>query len=246
MLALYQEAVRRIVARLAAEYQPQQVFLFGSVARGQEREGSDIDLLVVKDTPERFFDRLSTARHIIAGAHDGLSVDLLVYTPDEMAAKWAIGDQFIDEITQNGRRLYGPPWSCDLTRDDTRYPLEWLRWAERDLERAHRGYREEDPGQAGYYVQQATEKFLKAFLLSHGWRLRRIHDLEELLDQAVAYAPELEELRRFCHRGNEFYVVDRYPQGESSTLEEATMPEAAAALETAHRLAARVRRELGR
>lgn len=246
MLALYQEAVRRIVARLAAEYQPQQVFLFGSVARGQEREGSDIDLLVVKDTPERFFDRLSAAHHIIAGAHDGLSVDLLVYTPDEMAAQWARGDQFIDEITQNGRLLYGPPWSCDLTRDDTRYPLEWLRWAERDLERAHRGYRDADPSLVGFCIHQSTGKFLKAFLLSHGWRLQRTYDLAELLDEAAVYAPELAELRQFCCRGNEYYVVDRYPQSESSTLEEATMPEAAAALETAHRLADRVRRELGR
>ena len=244
MLALYQEAVRRIVARLAADYQPQQVFLFGSVARGQEREGSDIDLLVVKDTPERFFDRLSTARHIIAGAHDGLSVDLLVYTPDEMAAQWVRGDQFIDEITQNGRLLYGRPWSCDLTQDDSLYPLDWLEIAEEDLDRARRAMRDEDPNFTGYMVQQTTEKLLKAFLLSKGWRLQRIHNLEELLKEAVARAPEMEEFTEFCKQASRYYFVTRYPSRRSAVP--VTTAEAAAALETTHRLAERVRRELAR
>jgi hypothetical protein len=31
------------------------------------------------------------------------------------------------------------------------------------------------------------EKFLKAFLLSRGWELERIHDLEALLNAALVY-----------------------------------------------------------
>src|SRR5512143_1370559 len=34
------------------------VYLFGSFARGEEHEGSDIDLLVVGDLPGRTFDRI--------------------------------------------------------------------------------------------------------------------------------------------------------------------------------------------
>jgi len=38
---------------------------------------------------------------------------------------------------------------------------------------------------AGFCLQQAVEKFLKAFLLSKGWKLRRVHDLNTLLDDAL-------------------------------------------------------------
>ena len=42
-----------------------------------------------------------------------------------------------------------------------------------------------DPDAAGFYLQQAMEKYLKAFLLSKKWKLKRTHDLEVLLNEAV-------------------------------------------------------------
>ncbi len=48
------------------------------------------------------------------------------------------------------------------------YPLEWIRFAEKDFERAERLLKQNDPGLAGFCLQQAVEKFLKAFLLSRG------------------------------------------------------------------------------
>ena len=35
-----------------------------------------------------------------------------------------------------------------------------------------------DPGAAGFFLQQAVEKFLGAFLRAQGWKLERIHDLQ--------------------------------------------------------------------
>ena len=55
------------------------------------------------------------------------------------------------------------------------------------------------------------EKFLKAFLLSKGWELQRIHDLEALLNMALAYDPSLEPLRSACQKITGFYLVERYP-----------------------------------
>jgi HEPN domain-containing protein len=43
-------------------------------------------------------------------------------------------------------------------------------------------------------------KFLKAFLLSKGWQLRRIHDLEALLDDAMAFDPSLAVFRELLLR----------------------------------------------
>ena len=42
-------AIDRMVERIVAKFQPQQVILFGSRARGDARADSDVDLLVVMD-----------------------------------------------------------------------------------------------------------------------------------------------------------------------------------------------------
>ena len=69
----------------------------------------------------------------------------------------------------------------------------------------------QDPELAGFSLQQAVEKFLKAFLLSRGWRLRRIHDLEALLNEALVHDPSLEQFRGPCQLITQFYLVERYP-----------------------------------
>ena len=50
--------LERILTRLKSDPSVRQVLLFGSLARGDARDHSDIDLIVVKDTQMRFFDRL--------------------------------------------------------------------------------------------------------------------------------------------------------------------------------------------
>jgi len=70
---------------------------------------------------------------------------------------------------------------------ESRYPKDWLAFAEKDLARVKRSLHDKDPELAAFCLQQAVEKFLKAFLLSKGWKLRRIHDLEALLDDAMAH-----------------------------------------------------------
>jgi HEPN domain-containing protein len=64
---------------------------------------------------------------------------------------------------------------------------------------------------AGVYLQQAVEKFLKAFLLFKGWQLERIHDLEALLNRALTYDPALESFRPSCQKITGFYSLARSP-----------------------------------
>jgi predicted nucleotidyltransferase len=48
-----QDLLSEVTSRLAAEFQPEQMWLFGSHAWGRPDEGSDIDLLVVvRDSDE--------------------------------------------------------------------------------------------------------------------------------------------------------------------------------------------------
>lgn len=95
--------------------------------------------------------------------------------------------------------------------EESLYPADWLRIAERDLRRVGQLLNEHDAELAGFCLQQAVEKFLKAFLLSRGWQLRRIHNMEVLLDDAITYDASLEEFRSACQKITAFYFIERYP-----------------------------------
>jgi HEPN domain-containing protein len=98
-----------------------------------------------------------------------------------------------------------------MRREEAFYPAAWLRIAEKDLARVELLLGNQDPEAAGFYLQQAVEKFLKAFLLSKGWKLQRVHDLEALLNVALGYDPSLEPFRAVCQKITAFYLVERYP-----------------------------------
>jgi HEPN domain-containing protein len=71
--------------------------------------------------------------------------------------------------------------------------------------------RAHDPDQAGFCLQQAVEKFLKAFLLSCGVTIRRIHILDVLLTDAISSEPTFAQYRLACQKITSFYMLDRYP-----------------------------------
>ncbi len=100
------QAIRRMVERIIADYEPQKVILFGSYAHGNPDPDSDIDMLIVKETSERFLDRWVTVHRIITGLHRSLPVDPLVLTPQELDNRLAVGDQFISDVLEKGIVLY--------------------------------------------------------------------------------------------------------------------------------------------
>ena len=101
--------IQTILEKLVAEYTPQQVILFGSYAYGIPGPDSDIDLLIVKETSQRFIDRWVTVHRILTGTHPSLPLETLVLTPRELARRLALGDQFIAEILDKGEVLYVAP-----------------------------------------------------------------------------------------------------------------------------------------
>jgi predicted nucleotidyltransferase len=98
--------IQRMLQKLVAEYAPQKVVLFGSYAYGTPGPDSDIDLLIIKETPERFLDRWITVQRILTGTHRTFPVETLVLTPQEIEKRLAIGDQFIAEALEKGEILY--------------------------------------------------------------------------------------------------------------------------------------------
>lgn len=98
-----------------------------------------------------------------------------------------------------------------MPRKESLYPADWLRIAEKDFARVEYLLREHDAEAAGFFLQQAVEKFLKAFLLSKGWQLQRVHDLEPLLNEALSFDPSLEQYRSILQKITGFYFIERYP-----------------------------------
>ena len=96
-----------VVDRIAKNYKPEKVILFGSVARGEEREGSDIDLLIIKKTDKKRPFRVKEIFESLRGLNRGYSLDPIVYTPDEIDKRLALGDYFIKEVFKSGKVVYG-------------------------------------------------------------------------------------------------------------------------------------------
>lgn len=114
---------------------------------------------------------------------------------------------------------------------DSLYPQDWFRLAAKDFKRAEHLLNVDDPEGAGYHLQQAVEKYLKGFLLSKGWKLKRIHDLEVLLNDALKYEKALEKHRNLCQKITGYYMIDRYPLPAAPTLTKEEVQESVAEAE---------------
>jgi predicted nucleotidyltransferase len=106
MIALRQELVDDVVGRLVAEFQPHQVWLFGSHAWGQPDDGSDVDLLVVVgDSTESPVRRAQRAHRCLQGL--GIAKDVLVKTRAEVDRFRDVPSSLESDIFKRGRKLYG-------------------------------------------------------------------------------------------------------------------------------------------
>jgi uncharacterized protein len=102
-----QKAIRDVVRQLVEKFHPQRIILFGSYARGNPRPESDVDLLVVMDTP------LKESRQALlidkSLERDLFGLDLIVRTPKNLEERIALGDSFLKEIVTQGKVLYESP-----------------------------------------------------------------------------------------------------------------------------------------
>ena len=98
-----------------------------------------------------------------------------------------------------------------MMREESRLPDDWFDKAEKELRRVEVLLADNDIDGAGFHLQQAAEKYLKGYLLGKGWPLKRIHDLEVLLNEAMTYDKRFQDYLNACIMVREFYVEWRYP-----------------------------------
>lgn len=98
-----QQRIDKILSRLSA-YEPEQVILFGSFARNESDDISDIDLVVIKETNEDFFARI---RRVLKILDLRTAIDVLVYTPAEFQTMKEQGNVLIETVLEEGIVLHG-------------------------------------------------------------------------------------------------------------------------------------------
>ena len=103
--------------------------------------------------------------------------------------------------------------------EESLYSKDWFLKAMQDAKRVEILLNANDLEGAAFHLQQAIEKYLKGYLLSRGWKLKRTHNLVELLKDALAYDKSLENFRGICEQITEYYVEERYPFLVSSKFE---------------------------
>jgi predicted nucleotidyltransferase len=99
------DRIKAISKRLKKEYKAERVILFGSYAKGKATEESDMDILIIAPTTERFFERMATVKRLIRDLRNGLAVAPIVLTKQEVEERVKIGDQFVKEILEKGMEL---------------------------------------------------------------------------------------------------------------------------------------------
>jgi predicted nucleotidyltransferase len=92
--------LRALASRLQRDFPIDAVYVFGSFARGEEHEGSDIDLLVIGDLPGRAFERVGEVLR-----RTTLPVEPMVLRRETFDRRQREGHPLCSQIAAEGLRL---------------------------------------------------------------------------------------------------------------------------------------------
>lgn len=105
MTCVTPEVIADVTQRIVNAIGPQRIILFGSQARGDAVYGSDLDLLVIQDSP--YSDREIRRRIEQLLSDRRFGIDLIVRTPQEVDMNLADGNPFYTEhIFRDGIVIY--------------------------------------------------------------------------------------------------------------------------------------------
>ena len=101
MVAMSQ--VVELSQRIAREFDPDKIILFGSYAYGTPAEYSDVDLLVIMPFEGTGFDK---SLEILERVDPRFAIDLIVRSPEDTERRYHEFDPLIREALDRGRILY--------------------------------------------------------------------------------------------------------------------------------------------
>jgi len=99
------QTIQAAVERIVAAANPTRVILFGSYARGEATEDSDLDLMVVEKEVPNVGEEMVRLRHAVGDV--GIGVDVLVYSEQEFEKRREWCSSPVYWATREGKVLYG-------------------------------------------------------------------------------------------------------------------------------------------
>jgi HEPN domain-containing protein/predicted nucleotidyltransferase len=199
------------------------VIAFGSSLSGDIHESSDIDLIVVMETQERFIERGWTLWQVLKPA---VATDLMVYTPHEFEEMVGRSD-FVQTAVETGSILYDTESLAETTasgqltkqrksimaHDHSDEASRWFQQAEHDLATAIDLCKASRYDWACFAAQQSAEKALKAVLFASGAKRVRGHSIADLGDAVLQEVPSAPGLPEEARHLDLYYIPARYPNG---------------------------------
>ena len=95
--------IQAFADRIAREFDPVRIILFGSYADGTASPDSDVDLLVVLPFEGR---NLDMSVKILVRTSPSFPVDLLARKPDDVALRYELGDPLVRSALDFGKTLH--------------------------------------------------------------------------------------------------------------------------------------------
>jgi len=102
-LNLESTPAKRVINRIIRRYRPKKIIVFGSFARGDVRQGSDLDLVIIKNTKEKFLRRMDAVLDLCDGE---IAVEPLIYTEAEFERMLEEGNDFLETVVSEGKVVY--------------------------------------------------------------------------------------------------------------------------------------------
>jgi hypothetical protein len=92
------------IAKIVALFKPEKIILFGSFARGEGKETSTMDLIIITKTKLSFFERIKKTLLCCKGGVP--AIEPLIYTPKEFDLLLGQGEGFLEDAIEEGVLLY--------------------------------------------------------------------------------------------------------------------------------------------
>jgi HEPN domain-containing protein len=110
-----------------------------------------------------------------------------------------------------------------MRRNDPSDPESWFDYAEEDLRRSERRFREPDLQDCLVHLQQCAQKAMKGKLIALGWPLEKTHNLVQLADELALRGIDLDWFGKTAGLLLAGYIGDRYPASVVDEIDESSV-----------------------